>query len=82
MAHNIQSVVLDKTGTITQGKPVVTDIYPVHTSPQKLLEIAGALEMKSEHPLAEAILAKVKKKIQLCRRQKFLAVTGKGVQAL
>lgn len=83
VAHNIQSVVLDKTGTITQGKPVVTDIYPVHTSPQKLLEIAGALEMKSEHPLAEAILAKVKEEnTALPETENFLAVTGKGVQAV
>ena len=60
VAHNIQSVVLDKTGTITQGKPVVTDVHALHTDREALLKIAGTLEAGSEHPLAEAILLKVR----------------------
>ena len=54
-AHNITTVVLDKTGTVTEGKPAVTDIYPSgQISEDQLLAIAAAIEKKSEHPLAEA----------------------------
>ena len=55
-AHSIDTVVLDKTGTITQGKPEVTDVIPVGTSEEELLQAAVMLERQSEHPLAEAIL--------------------------
>ena len=54
--HSIDTVVLDKTGTITQGKPEVTDVIPVGTSEDELLKAAVMLERQSEHPLAEAIL--------------------------
>ena len=52
ITHNIKSVVLDKTGTITQGKPQVTDILPNKRTEEELLQVAAALEEKSEHPLA------------------------------
>ena len=82
VAHNIQSVVLDKTGTITQGKPVVTDVHALHTDREALLKIAGALEAGSEHPLAEAILLKVREeKLSIPKTEGFLSITGKGVQA-
>lgn len=55
-AHSVDTVVLDKTGTITQGKPQVTDVLPVGISEKELLHIAVMLEKQSEHPLAEAIL--------------------------
>lgn len=55
-AHLIDTVVLDKTGTITCGKPEVTDILPIGVSERELLSIAVMLEKQSEHPLAEAIL--------------------------
>lgn len=55
-AHSIDTVVLDKTGTITQGKPEVTDVIPVGISGEELLQAAVMLERQSEHPLAEAIL--------------------------
>ncbi len=55
-AHSIDTVVLDKTGTITQGKPEVTDVIPLGISGQELLQAAVILERQSEHPLAEAIL--------------------------
>lgn len=55
-AHAIDTVVLDKTGTITQGKPEVTDVLPVGIPKEKLLRAAVMLERQSEHPLAEAIL--------------------------
>ena len=56
--HHIDTVVLDKTGTLTTGKPAVTDILPGTVSARKLLSIAASLESKSEHPFARAILAK------------------------
>ena len=56
-AHAIQCVVMDKTGTITEGKPQVTDVITLNASRNELLELALALEKPSEHPLAEAIVA-------------------------
>ena len=55
-AHSIDTVVLDKTGTITRGKPEVTDVLPVGVTEEELLHVAVMLEKQSEHPLAEAIL--------------------------
>lgn len=81
VTHNIQSVVLDKTGTITQGTPEVTDIQAFSVTKEELLKIAGALEKKSEHPLAEAVLKKAEEeKILLPEVQGFQAVPGKGIQ--
>lgn len=81
VTHNIQSVVLDKTGTITQGTPEVTDIQAFGVTKEELLKIAGALEKKSEHPLAEAVLKKAEEeKILLPEVQGFQAVPGKGIQ--
>lgn len=81
-AHKIKSVVFDKTGTITEGKPAVTDIVSLaKMSEKKLLEIAASLENKSEHPLAEAIVAEAKKeKITLKKINSFQALVGKGVK--
>lgn len=56
-AHNIQTVILDKTGTITEGTPSVTDILPLGITKSELLKIACGIEAKSEHPLGKAILA-------------------------
>ncbi len=81
VTHSIQSVVLDKTGTITQGTPEVTDIQAFGMEKQELLKIAGALEKKSEHPLAEAVLKKAEEeRIFLPEVQEFQAVPGKGIQ--
>ena len=81
VTHSIQSVVLDKTGTITQGTPKVTDIQTFGVDKQELLKIAGALEKKSEHPLAEAVLEQVKEeKLTLPEVQEFQAGPGKGIQ--
>lgn len=80
MAHNIQSVVLDKTGTITQGKPVVTDVETV-LKETEFLNLAAGLEEKSEHPLAEAILeyARSKGAVPVAVEQ-FSSVPGRGVK--
>lgn len=76
---NIDTVVFDKTGTITVGKPVVTDIVG---DAKKVLTIAASLEESSEHPLASAILQKAKdKEISLVKVEKFEAIEGKGVLA-
>lgn len=83
VTHNIQSVVLDKTGTITQGKPEVTDIRSLGISAQRLLQIAAALEKKSEHPLAEAVLAKAQQEqISLTEARDFSAIPGRGIEAV
>lgn len=55
-AHKIDTVILDKTGTITEGKPVVTDILPASVSREELLTVAAALERLSEHPLGQAVI--------------------------
>lgn len=80
MAHNIQSVVLDKTGTITQGKPVVTNVETI-LGEREFLSLAAGLEEKSEHPLAEAILEYTKKKsVKPAKITEFASVPGRGVK--
>ena len=82
-AHNIDTVVLDKTGTITQGKPQVTDIQTVFSSADEFLSIAAALEQNSEHPLADAVMAYAKERnIYAAEAQQFLSLPGRGVQAV
>jgi len=79
-ARNIKTVVLDKTGTITEGKPVVTDIIG---DKNDILKIAASLEAASEHPLASAILeAANNTKISATVARKFTAVEGMGVTAI
>ncbi len=82
-AHTIQTVVLDKTGTITQGKPKVTDMI---TAPgmdaDRLTALAAALEKPSEHPLSEAILEYAKEKgISIETAEDFQAISGRGISA-
>ncbi len=78
-ARNIKTVVLDKTGTITEGKPVVTDVIG---DKQMVLRIAAALEATSEHPLASAILEAAElATIAIDPTTDFMAVEGKGVTA-
>lgn len=81
-AHSVNTVVLDKTGTITEGKPQVTDVIPGSTlSNKELLTIGASLEKPSEHPLADAIVARgLEDQVQLQQVSDFLAVPGKGVQ--
>ena len=78
----IQIVALDKTGTITQGLPEVTDILTENLAEQELLALAGALEQKSEHPLAKAILKYTQDyNIKLPEVTDFKALVGNGVTA-
>ena len=80
LLHLVDTVVLDKTGTITEGKPTVTDIFP-KVDENELLKIAGSLEKNSEHPLAEAILEKAKN-IELSNVVNFTAISGRGVNGI
>jgi Cu+-exporting ATPase len=81
-AHRIDTVVMDKTGTITKGRPVVTDVLPLGVSLEELVAIAAGIEKGSEHPLAEAVLVYAdENKIQPLQMQGFSAVFGKGIQA-
>lgn len=79
--HTIQTVVLDKTGTITEGKPKVTDIITMHgISEEDLIGIAASMEKQSEHPLAEAIVEKAMETgIVLRQVDNFNAIAGKGI---
>ena len=80
--HTIQTVVLDKTGTLTQGKPVVTDCRPAEgVTEEELLCVAASLEKPSEHPLAEAITAEAENRnIPLAPIENFLATPGRGIR--
>ena len=81
--HTIDTVVLDKTGTLTQGKPVVTDVIPGEDMEEEgLLILAACLEGPSEHPLAAAIVEEAKaRKLPVKAVSSFKAVHGRGVAA-
>jgi len=81
-AHKIQTVVLDKTGTITEGKPEVTDIITSAEMEQDLLlQLAASAEKSSEHPLGEAIVKAAEKKgLELKKIEMFRAVPGQGIE--
>ncbi len=83
-AGRLTIIVLDKTGTITQGQPQVTGVYPVHDyDTKKVLMLAASLEVGSEHPLAEAIVIAAKKEgIALLNATNFQAITGQGVNGV
>lgn len=80
-AHKVETVVLDKTGTITEGRPKVTDIVPLGEIPeQELLLVAASCEKGSEHPLGEAVVREAEERnLQLLPIEHFKAVPGQGV---
>lgn len=81
-AHKIDTVILDKTGTITAGKPVVTDILPIKVTENELLAFAAGLEKLSEHPLGEAIVAAAEaKQLVLPEAGNYKQISGQGVTA-
>lgn len=87
LAHKIQTIVLDKTGTLTQGKPTVTDYITVngtaHSNELKLLRLAATVERNSEHPLAESVVRYAQSQdVQLGDVQDFEAIAGSGVQGI
>lgn len=81
-AHKVQVIVLDKTGTLTTGKPSVTDMVAHHMSENELLGLAASVERRSEHPLGQAILqAAQEKRVALHETDGFEAIPGLGVEA-
>lgn len=81
--HELQTIVFDKTGTITEGKPVVTDIFPLQNTENDLLQIAASLESLSEHPLVQAITTSAKEKnLSFLEVEKFTQVAGQGISGI
>lgn len=82
-AHKVDTVILDKTGTITEGKPVVTDILPAAgTNKDELLQLAASLEQLSEHPLGKAVLQKAEEtQLALIPAADYQQIPGQGLTA-
>ena len=80
--HKINTIVFDKTGTITEGKPVITDIITANNiNEDELLKIAGSAEKSSEHPLGEAIVRNCQEKnLDFYKVDKFMALPGHGIE--
>lgn len=82
VAHTIDTVVLDKTGTVTEGKPVVTDLLPFEGTEEALLSLAASIENLSGHPLAEPILEEARKRgIRPRPVEQFHLIPGRGMEA-
>ncbi|MHB9945713.1 copper-translocating P-type ATPase [Clostridium botulinum] len=83
-AHKVQSIIFDKTGTITEGKPKVTDILVSEGVDEKyLLQVAATAEKGSEHPLGEAIVKKAEEEnLELFQGKNFRAIPGKGIEVI
>ena len=83
ITHKIDTIVFDKTGTITEGKPVVTDIVTKGKEKEILLALAASAEKGSEHPLGEAIVrAAMEKNIELKSLESFNAIPGHGIEVV
>ncbi|MCD1174622.1 heavy metal translocating P-type ATPase [Bacillus anthracis] len=82
--HRLDTVILDKTGTVTNGKPVLTDVIVADGfNEEEILRLVGAAEKKSEHPLAEAIVEGIKeKKIDIPSSETFEAIPGFGIESV
>ncbi len=82
IAYQVNTVIFDKTGTLTEGKPRLTDIVSYIQDENKILQISASLENKSEHPLAEAILAAAKTaNLDIIPVENFESIAGKGIRA-
>jgi len=79
--HKVDTVVLDKTGTLTVGKPAVTDVFPQKMDRDQLIQLAASLEAKSEHPFAKAIM-NAASGIKLAEATEFQTIPGQGVSAV
>ncbi|MEK6982084.1 MAG: copper-translocating P-type ATPase [Candidatus Micrarchaeota archaeon] len=83
LLHQVKTVVFDKTGTITKGQAVVTDIIPMALEKDEILFLAGSAENNSEHHLAQAIVNKAKEqKTKLSNPSSFNAIPGHGIEAV
>ncbi len=83
-AHKIDTVLLDKTGTLTLGKPKVTDVFPINQfEKDEILHIAASAESGSEHPLGKAIVSEAKEKgLVISSVSEFNAIPGQGIEAV
>lgn len=82
-AHKISTIILDKTGTITEGKPTVTDIFTDGISEDEFLRIIASVENKSEHPIAQSIAEYAKSRgITFGNVETFQSITGHGISAV
>jgi Cu2+-exporting ATPase len=84
LAHKVNAIILDKTGTITEGKPVVTDVFWTSgaSTINQYQDVLYTLELQSEHPLAQAIVDKLREhNAKTIALHNFISITGKGVQA-
>ncbi|MGG1660424.1 heavy metal translocating P-type ATPase [Brevibacillus sp. NRS-1366] len=82
-AHHLDTIVLDKTGTVTKGEPELTDVISFDVEEQELLSLVGAAEKNSEHPLAQAIVRGIADKgISLAETSSFEAIPGFGIRAV
>ena len=81
IAHRLDTIVLDKTGTLTQGTPSVTDVISPNRKPDELVRLAASLERRSEHPLGQAIVEYANaQSLQLGNPTDFLNLPGQGIQ--
>ncbi len=81
-AHKLDTIVLDKTGTITKGEPSLTDVVPAGLGEEELLRLVASAERSSEHPLAQAVVLGARDRgVRLAEPSAFDSVTGKGVRA-
>ena len=85
LAQKVETVIFDKTGTLTRGQPVVTDILVLEDKilvENRLLQLAASAELRSEHPLGQAVVKKAKERdLKLSEPKKFQAVVGQGIRA-
>ncbi len=83
LAHKINTVIFDKTGTITKGEPTVTDIFTSGLTENELIRFVASVENKSEHPIAESIINYAKdKNLNLAEIESFKSITGQGISAI
>src|SRR5690606_24282304 len=83
LAHRVNAIILDKTGTITEGKPVVTNMgwNTSEDNPDNLKLILYSIESRSEHPLADAVVEKLKaEEVKSIATEHFESITGRGVK--
>lgn len=83
ITHKVQTVVLDKTGTVTEGKPRVVRVVSANQSEEELLRLAASCEVLSEHPLGQAIVEGAKERgLALLEVSDFESLTGQGIRAV
>jgi len=81
-AHKLNSIIFDKTGTLTKGEPSVTDIIPLSSDKDYVLQLAAIVEKGSEHPIGTAIVKKAEeRKLKIVKLKEYETIAGKGIKA-